>query len=1200
MALTNITKDFVVKSGLIVGTTATIKGNATLQAGLAVTGISTLTSAVYASDTLHVTHDTTLQQGLRVSGISTLTGATFLGDGLTVSNDAVLQSGLAVTGISTLTSAVYAGSTLNVAGQFTVATNKLTVTTDGNITAAGDAVIDGNALVSGEFTATLATTLGSTLDVAGVTTLTDATAASFGSQTGSLKLTGGEYIGKNLVVAATDANTGTLTSNALYVNGGVGIAGSLAVSQDAVFKGNVFFQGETTYSLSTNTVYTDNLLELHVNGSVDTPWGFDDGKDIGFRFHYYDAADKNGAIVLANDTKYFEFYKDGTENGGVFTSDVYATLKAGTLHLVDTTDASNTSSGALTVEGGVGIGGTVYVGGDVHATTFVGALTGTATQANNLNGGETGGIPIQSASGVTTFIAPGSADNQVLTWQSGSSTATWASASGTTVGTATNADNVQVSATDGTTTYYLTMATDNTGSHYSLEANTGVSYNSSTDTLTVNSASLQGSGGGTVTLSDTNNEGTQLYSTNYAQLNYDNTNYVWVQSDGAHISAGGGALHLDASGNLGYTGGTFTTSALSVNNAYTLPTDSGTNGYFLKTDAAGIASWADVAFSLNADSGSGSVDISSGGSLSINGGTDITVSVSGSTYTITNNYSYTPNDTLDSVTTRGASTTNAITVGGLTDTALGTTGGIVYNNGGGTLADSSNLTFNGTSLTIGGSGGDITMSGGNITGVTDVTASGTVQGGHLKDTSLNINGGLVYTDSTGQLQDSNVLTYDGTSLTVNTVSVNGSSGQVDATNLVLSSSTAGAVSGPTKSGALVVENGGAYIDNNVIVNGVGAASSGTPALSVDNGGAYLDNDLLVNSSAPTLGAASGGAVQVNGGVGIAKDLYVGTTATIHGNLFVDGTLYIKGQSLTGIDQITGSTGTFVDIVSTGTISANAITASSIKVSGADVITTDNIGSYANTTHITAGAAIGVASSTSGSTTTYTISNLGVRSLNNTTGTITIAGGTNISVDSTSTPGTITINNDYVAADTLQDVTTRGATTSDAIEITNATASDTRGTGNGALKVTGGIHSGNNIVAGGMLVGGDGTEATSGTVAGLYIRNNVQAAGTFTGIGGSSAVQIDSWDTTLYTSAKYTVQIVDGNNVYVSELMIMQINGNAYISEYGIVSNDGELGEYSITQSSTNLVLNFTPTSATAMTIQVVRQSILTADEANYC
>ena len=70
MALTSITKDFIVKSGLIVGTTATIKGDATLQAGLAVTGISTLSNAVYAGNTLQVTNDTTLQQGLRVTGIN--------------------------------------------------------------------------------------------------------------------------------------------------------------------------------------------------------------------------------------------------------------------------------------------------------------------------------------------------------------------------------------------------------------------------------------------------------------------------------------------------------------------------------------------------------------------------------------------------------------------------------------------------------------------------------------------------------------------------------------------------------------------------------------------------------------------------------------------------------------------------------------------------------------------------------------------------------------------------------------------------------------------------------------------------------------------------------------------------------------------------------------------------------------------------
>jgi hypothetical protein len=66
-------------------------------------------------------------------------------------------------------------------------------------------------------------------------------------------------------------------------------------------------------------------------------------------------------------------------------------------------------------------------------------------------------------------------------------------------------------------------------------------------------------------------------------------------------------------------------------------------------------------------------------------------------------------------------------------------------------------------------------------------------------------------------------------------------------------------------------------------------------------------------------------------------------------------------------------------------------------------------------------------------------------------------------------------------------------------------------------------------------------------------------------------------------------------------MLVQTGGNAvYISEYGIIyTTDTALGAFSADISNSNVILTFTPTSALTGTIQVVRQSILTAAEA-YC
>ena len=85
--------------------------------------------------------------------------------------------------------------------------------------------------------------------------------------------------------------------------------------------GNVVVNGNTDYFVANNIIYADALLEIHAPGAnVSNTWTFNDGKDIGFRFHYYNSGDKNAALVLADDTKYLEWYIDGSENAnGVFS-----------------------------------------------------------------------------------------------------------------------------------------------------------------------------------------------------------------------------------------------------------------------------------------------------------------------------------------------------------------------------------------------------------------------------------------------------------------------------------------------------------------------------------------------------------------------------------------------------------------------------------------------------------------------------------------------------------------------------------------------------------------------------------------------------------------------------------------------------------------------------------------------------------------
>jgi hypothetical protein len=275
---------------------------------------------------------------------------------------------------------------------------------------------------------------------------------------GGLGVTGDSYFSAglktagSLIAGSTSADTGTNTSNSLYVAGGAWVDKTLVVGGDTTFRGTVTFNGTATYNLSTNTYYTDNIIEMHVPPTgVYGQWSVDDGKDIGFRFHYYAGADNNAALVLANDSKYLEWYETGAEGtGGTFNTATYGTFQTGRVFLKSTEGVLNTQTGALRVAGGVGIGGGLVVGGTVTATTFIGAFSGTASKANNIVGGTAGQIVYQSATDTTGFVGPGTAGQLLVS--AGASAPTYTSTGSIYVNSAVNAETLR-GGTAGQLTY---------------------------------------------------------------------------------------------------------------------------------------------------------------------------------------------------------------------------------------------------------------------------------------------------------------------------------------------------------------------------------------------------------------------------------------------------------------------------------------------------------------------------------------------------------------------------------------------------------------------------------------------------------------------------------------------------------------------------------------------------------------------------
>ena len=292
------------------------------------------------------------------------------------------------------------------------------------------------------------------------------------------------------------------------------------------------------------------------------------------------------------------------------------------------------------------------------------------------------------------------------------------------------------------------------------------------------------------------------------------------------------------------------------------------------------------------------------------------------------------------------------------------------------------------------------------------------------------------------------------------------------------------------------------------------------------GTATIDTQLFVSGTTQATSTVSG-ALQVSGGAGIGKDLWIGGSAYLGGDLYVDGTQFSVNTSsiVTGDKTIQLASSTFTAglaansgiaigtstpyitwfydgignwVSSAGIKSTNTVTVVSsvgasstttgalivtggvgigrdlyagglIYSNGSQVLTAATLGSF-GVANILAGPYISV--SPASGTGTVTIGNMGVQQ---------ITTGSGISV--TTSTGTVNI----VSIDTLQLVTNRGYTTTNAISITNNTSSTN--TTSGALTVGGGIgastvyatnlfDSGNRVVTGVVPTGASGISISS--------------------------------------------------------------------------------------------------------------------------
>lgn len=241
------------------------------------------------------------------------------------------------------------------------------------------------------------------------------------------------------------------------------------------------------------------------------------------------------------------------------------------------------------------------------------------------------------------------------------------------------------------------------------------------------------------------------------------------------------------------------------------------------------------------------------------------------------------------------------------------------------------------------------------------------------------------------------------------------------------------------------------------------------------------------------------------------------------------------------------------ITATQQLSVTSSTQSTSTVSGAVVIT-GGIGAGGN---IYAGGSI------------YSTDNLVIT-------TASFAEGSDISISLDTSTNILTISN----ISTLDTVSARGASTTASITILNTSSSTSTTTG--ALVVSGGVGIQENLWVEGRV-----------TSESLKIEDTVFDS-TLVSVNTTATTEIDQFSLDLFRSAKYLIQIDEGTGPgadfeTIEILLLADNDGTVYLTEYALLTSNGEMGEFSADIQMDNFVrLYLTPFYATSKIIKVLR------------
>jgi carbonic anhydrase/acetyltransferase-like protein (isoleucine patch superfamily) len=322
------------------------------------------------------------------------------------------------------------------------------------------------------------------------------------------------------------------------------------------------------------------------------------------------------------------------------------------------------------------------------------------------------------------------------------------------------------------------------------------------------------------------------------------------------------------------------------------------------------------------------------------------------------------------------------------------------------------------------------------------------------------------------------------------------------------------------------------------------------------GTTYLGNVTAVNVTFTNLTVTGTSVVAA-----LTATAFTATSANILGNVSIAGTLGVAQQ--TTLAGVTGTTSSFVTLQVTSTSTLSTTSNMAVVIAGGVSVGKDLL-VFGNST---------LAGVTADS---LTVNNLTV----NTNTTI----GNNLSVGNVFTSTTANITGQLTANNIAVSTT---ATFGGRVSISDST--NAASTNFASFITAGGIGVAKDAIIGGAA--NIGAISTGTVVPAVYTNNMLLASYTSPTITGVAPVNLDTYSSTTYRSAKYFVQIVDGTSVHITEINLFHDGTNVFKTEYGIATNHGELGTFDATLSTGVITLNFSPANAVLMTIKVVRLGI---------